>query len=436
MLKYKLLFLLLLYSTVSTAQSGFHCNTTKDKIVIQAQFINNLVIIPLEINGVKLNFLLDTGVKETVLFSLEDSNSINFSNIESIEITGFGKKDPFLGYRSVDNKVSINGYTDENHTLYLVLDEDINISSQLGVTVNGIIGYYFFENYPIQIDYQKHQVIVYNTVSKKWKKKLETKYTSIPLTLDKGKPYIAIEKINDVVLDKSKNNFLVDTGNGDAFWVFHHAEIKIPEKTISDYLGKGASGEVYGLRGRLKEVKLGTYNIKEPIVAFPDSLYIQNINSLSSRKGSVGGELLSRFNLVFDYQKEKLYVKPNKKYQDPFQYNMSGIEIGHQGLEWVQEKIQSNLSNSKGEKVIQDFSYKFDLKPIFVITAIRPNSPAEKAGIQKGDIIKSINGTRCYNYSLQKINEMLKEEDGKTIRLEINRKNIELEINFKLEKIL
>jgi hypothetical protein len=45
-----------------------------NKVKIPFQLINNLVFIPINVNGVELTFLLDSGVKETILFSLEEKN--------------------------------------------------------------------------------------------------------------------------------------------------------------------------------------------------------------------------------------------------------------------------------------------------------------------------------------------------------------------------
>ena len=57
------------------------------------------------------------------------------------------------------------------------------------------------------------------------------------------------------------------------------------------------------------------------------------------RIGSVGGEILKRFTVVFDYQNEQMYLKKNKDFNAPFNYNKSGIKIQHNGLQWVQETV-------------------------------------------------------------------------------------------------
>jgi hypothetical protein len=47
-----------------------------NKVKIPFQLIN-MVFIPINVNGVELTFLLDSGVKETILFSLEEKNEIS-----------------------------------------------------------------------------------------------------------------------------------------------------------------------------------------------------------------------------------------------------------------------------------------------------------------------------------------------------------------------
>jgi hypothetical protein len=62
------------------AQNSFEIKDAK-KTVIPFKLIANLIFIPVNINGVNLTFLLDTGVAETSIFSLENKE-INLQNIE------------------------------------------------------------------------------------------------------------------------------------------------------------------------------------------------------------------------------------------------------------------------------------------------------------------------------------------------------------------
>jgi type II secretory pathway component PulC len=159
------------------------------------------------------------------------------------------------------------------------------------------------------------------------------------------------------------------------------------------------------------------------------------------RIGSVGGEILKRFTVVLDYAGRNLYLKKNSKFFEPFTYNKSGITVQHNGLQWVQETVHLQtvqVASSVGEveqnlKKDDNFRYKFSLKPVYEIVNIRKHSAAEKCGLQKGDIIVSINNNLPYKYSLQQINSLLKSEEDIWINLEVERNSLILKFRFKLE---
>ena len=99
-------FLLLLFSfAFSFGQKGFEITDDK-KTVIPFQLINNLIFVPLNINGVDLTFLLDSGVNETILFSL-DNKEINFNDIEKVKFSGLGESGDIEGLSSENNIVKI-----------------------------------------------------------------------------------------------------------------------------------------------------------------------------------------------------------------------------------------------------------------------------------------------------------------------------------------
>jgi len=71
MIKKVILFLLFLSFTLSfQAQGRFRIlDNSKNSQNATFSLVNNLIVIPAEINGKKLNFLLDTGIKKTILFN-------------------------------------------------------------------------------------------------------------------------------------------------------------------------------------------------------------------------------------------------------------------------------------------------------------------------------------------------------------------------------
>jgi hypothetical protein len=442
-MKIKLSILLLLSTFQSLlSQTGFYFETDKDKIVIPFQLINNLIFIPINVNGVELTFLLDSGVDETVILSIDDNKEININNIEKIKLSGLGNELPIDGLKSKENVLSLNHYVDRHHTIYVVLDEEFNFSNSVGIPVNGIIGYHFFKNNLIEINYANKKIIIHKN-SLKIQNKFKNQYTAIPITIEKNKPYTSASIFIESVPIESK--LLLDIGNSDAIWIFQgtNYDIKIPKKSFDDFLGKGFSGEIFGKRTKISKFSLDKFEFNLPIVVMPDTISTKSVKMVENRLGSIGGEIFKRFNVVFDYKNAKMYLKKNGNYDHPFEYNLSGIVLQNEGTEWVQETVAFNTSNEKNSfglessnNTVNNFKYKFSLKPVYSIAILRQDSPAAKSGLRKGDIVKSINNKAIYKNSLQKNNEILKSEDGKWIKIEIERDSQIFEYKFQVKDIL
>lgn len=432
-------FLLLMTIMPVFAQEGFVFSKGIEKVTVPIVLINNLVFIPIKVNGVELNFLLDTGVEETILFSLEDNPDVNFFNSEKISLRGLGSEEAIEGLKTTNNILELEGVKATRQLVYVILDQSFNLSSQIGIPVNGIIGYNFFKDNLVRIDYASKRVIFYKNDDKN-RKKIEKKFDKTAITIDRFKPYLmGTTEFDNLDIDVK---LLIDTGNSDSVWLFQNlsSQIKVPSKNFEDFLGKGFSGDIEGRRARIANFSFDRYNFRRPIVAFPDSSSIRNVRMVKDRIGSVGGEILKRFSIVFDYKNELLYLKRNSRFNEPFGYNKSGIEIKHNGIQWVKETVRmetvplsGGISFDKnGNNVTNDFKYKFELKPIYEIANVRKNSAAAKCGLLVGDIIISVNKLPAYKFSLEKLNELFKSEDDKWIYLEVERGGKNLKFAFQL----
>ncbi len=84
----------IVFSMVSiSAQEGFQFEKEVNKVSVPFKLINNLVFVPIKVNGVELNFLLDSGVEETILFSLEEKKEVHYFNTEKVFLRGLVSQD-------------------------------------------------------------------------------------------------------------------------------------------------------------------------------------------------------------------------------------------------------------------------------------------------------------------------------------------------------
>lgn len=419
---FQILFLFL-FSVLQSQNTGFTV-LNADKTVISFKLINNLIFIPVTVNGVELTFLLDSGVHETLLFSLENKE-VNFNDVEKISFSGLGEDIDLEGLKSVNNTVCIGKeYTDSRHTIYIILNEDINFSDHVGIPVNGIIGYYFFKNYPVQIDYVRKKITIFK--NQELYRKITKNFEEFPITLELNKPYLYADV--EMTHEKKSNKLLIDLGNSDSVWLFP-ALIKdfvYNRPNIEDFLGRGFNGDIYGKRSRIHGFYLGKFKFEKPLVAMPDEYSIQHLKLVKDRKGSVGSEILRRFKVVLDYPNSKILLKANKHYRDPFLFNKSGMDIKHDGMSWEQDLVQVETKKKENEGIEvyharQEFQYRFVLKPQYSVAGCRIDSPCEKAGILKGDQLIRIGNKKTSGLSLEKINDMLRDEEGKYLEIEISR---------------
>lgn len=428
------LFIFLLMSIFSNAQNTFEMSEPK-KVVLSFQLINNLIFIPIEVNGVELTFLVDTGVNETTIFSLENKE-IKLSNLEKTIFTGLGASGSIEGFNSEGNTAKIGkNLVNNDFSFYIISDPDFNISSHIGIPVNGIIGYHFFKNHKIIINYESKKLTIYpDEIS--FRNKIKT-FSELPITIEKAKPYLLADV--EMTNEAKSSKLLIDLGNTDAVWLFPKLikDFVYNRPNIDDYLGRGFNGDIFGKRSRIHNLYLGKFKFEKPLIAMPDEYSIQNLNLVKDRKGSIGSEILRRFTVAFDYQDEKLYLKKNRDFDDPFHFNMSGIDFKQDGMQWEQDlmriETKKRLDLQSTEVIANTLQYKFVLKPIFSIAGVRKDSPGALAGLQKDDVLLKINGKKTSEMTMQKIVDLMKSEDGKSIEMDIERKFKPMKIKFILE---
>jgi len=159
----------------------------------------------------------------------------------------------------------------------------------------------------VQIDYTARKVRFYD----KDKISVPKGYGVMPMTVEKQKMYINLSVLET---DSARRSIkmLIDTGAELNAWfqTLTNKAITIPEKSIHGRIGQGLSGEVTGIFARVPQICIANFCVKNPIVVFPDSAVIAGIIQNSDRDGTIGSQLLSRFNLIIDPFNKQFYFKP------------------------------------------------------------------------------------------------------------------------------
>lgn len=384
---------------------GFAIADGKKRIDIPIQIQNNLIVVPVILNDVlPLKFIVDTGVRTAILTQKAFSDILQLPYSRKYSISGPGGEKLIDAYVTNNVSISLPGVTGRGHAL-LVLEEDyLELRNYLGTDVHGILGYELFSRFIVKIDYTK-KIMTLILPEKFHPRK---KFQEIPMLVEDTKPFI-LTSINISPSNSMTAKLLMDTGASHGLLLEPSSDerVRVPLNTVSTVIGRGLGGAITGKTGRIESMKLGEYSLDQVLANFPDpNSYMDTLKStLTFRHGTVGGEILSRFTVIFNYPQGKLYLKKNSSFNKKFYFNLSGIDLKAKG---------SGLN-------------------VFEVMDVRKLSPADKVGVLQGDLVISVNGVLTKDLRLNELNALLNSKPGKKIILGIERNKIRYELNFRLE---
>ncbi len=387
---------------------GFLFNNPKSKSkTIHFKSASNLIIIPVTINGSDtLNFILATGVRYPIITELPFINELKLNYMQPLKIKGLDENAELTAYRSGSNTLQIDGLTARNQEVQMIIDESFQISQILGIPVHGLIGFNLFKDYVVEIDYSSEKITLNKPEYYKYRDR--KKDIVLPLYFEGIKPFIHTGIVTDEMKDV-RVKLLVDTGASDALWLSTTSDenIKIPQKNVETFLGRGLSGDLFGIKGRIDGIWVGPLILPKPIVAYPNSELLNQLISSNNRNGTIGAEILRRFFVTIDYRNSRLTLRPTHKVKEDFNYNMSGMEVTN----------------------------PMPGMPIFTISNIRENSPASLAGLKENDQILSLNSSNHRTLKLNDINLLLQSKENRKIRIKVLRDGEEFKTSFELKKM-
>ena len=138
--------------------------------------------------------------------------------------------------------------------------------------------------------------------------------------------------------------------------------------------------------------------------AILDKYYLGEINEEDLKEGAIRGYIEG----VGDKYTEYISKEEMQEYMEDTKGNFVGI-----GIYMIQDK--------KSDKIM--------------IVAPIKNSPAEKAGVQAGDLILAVDGQECTANDMNTISSKIKGEAGTTVKLKLQRGNETLELDIKRESV-
>ncbi len=378
---------LLCYCFLSAKAQYFDLQPNKKHVTIHFRIVRNMVIIPLKINNTgPYNFILDTGVGLMVITQPSLVDSISISSKRLIKIPGLGAGEDEEAYVTPVLNVGIQGLDSYNVSAAILKTDYFGLSNYAGMPIHGLLGYEFFNNLAIKLDFGD------STMSICRPKDLHAYRNAdkIPITIEDRKPYMQANIVypNGKKID---SKLVIDIGAGHPISIENMIKNNgLPQKFIAANLGIGLNGPIDGFISRVNEVDLGKYKIKNVLASFPDDRKSEIVTSVP-RDGNLGIGLLKKFDVIFDYTNNAMYLKPGFLYKESYDHDMSGLEYYASGTDYQH----------------------------VIISRVEPGSAGDLIGLEKGDEIVTINFRAVSKMNLEEIDALFKSKDERTILLEI-----------------
>jgi len=389
-----------------SAQQIFDFEGGKKKIEIPFTMENNFILVKIRLNNfIPLTFIFDTGAEYTILAKREFTDLLGVNYDREFKLIGADLSTEIIAHLAKNIDITLPGIRARNQNI-LVLDKDyFHFEEFAGVSIDGVLGADIFRHFVVKINYKRGVITLYEPSEFKKPKG----FTSFRIDIKSSKPYIHLPvSIRDSLILSSR--FLIDSGAGLSLLLYTntHNEFELPPNTITGNIGFGLGGVMEGYLGRIHKLDLSPFSFSNVITNFQELSYSVDTSFVILRDGIIGNGLLSRFTVIVDYHRSRLYLKPRRKYNRGFEYDRSGMIF-----------IASGTDLNK-----------------FEVVSIIPGSPAAEAGVLPGDIVIGINRIPKPILDLKLINRKLQKREGKKIRLVIDRQGERKVIFFRLRNLI
>jgi hypothetical protein len=355
---------------------------------------HNRIYLPVEVNGHKgFSMIVDTGAAMSGLSELS-SQTLQLQHKGHAQLAGNGSATLSISFAKdvsfqigeaalMENKVAIVPYHD--------------FEASEGRAVAGILGVDLFRLYVVVVDYSGRTLALYEPKTFMYQGQGEV----VPLEFGKGAIFHASIYVgrHDPIIA----NLSVDSGTYSGLRVYspfvrkqHLLEIATP---TLDSFGFGLGGEFPEKLGRVEALAIGALKLHHPVTSFPEAQH--GPTASDSYDGTIGGAILRRFTVTFDFSRNQMFLDPDAEFTAPFQTDTSGLVIESQG---------------PGMNIVS-------------IRHVLAETPAAAAGIREGDRIVSVNGAKAQGLGVEEIQNLLCHSGTYSFQLSRSQQKLEITIN-------
>lgn len=343
-------------------------NGARDAIT-PMQLEGGILLVDVSINGKPaMPFILDTGGH--AILTSDAAKQLGFQTQGQGVSGGSGSGTMSTSYTKVHDTALGNAHVRD--LTFTVLPYPFGFYERGdGVPIAGILGLEMFERFAITFDYDHHQL------------KLTPYDTGEQPSAAKG-DVVTLRFTDDMPLvqatqDGHRGMYGIDTGNAGYVLTFpqwaerngmaKHYEAGLPIPT------GGVGGLFTAHIAHAKSFELGTQSLDNVVAMLTRA--DAGATGNPSEAGNIGQDILSRFNVHFDYRRQQMVLMPRANMPESH-YAMAGF------------RAEKTLGHPD----------RFD------VGSVMPGSPAQQAGLKQGDAIVAANGKAASALSFGQLRDM------------------------------
>jgi len=354
-------------------------------ITVPFQLLNNHIYLDVKLDGKgPFRVLCDTGGANIV--TPEVAKTLGLAPQGALQGRGVGEKSEDVGLVKLAT-LEIGGAVLKDQ-VFAVFDLG-PLAGAEGVPQNGLVGYEVFKRFVARVDYE-HRTL---TLTLPAAFSYHGAGVVVPFKFNQHVPQV------EGALDGIAGQFDIDTGSRAGLdllgpFVEQHGLRQRYAPKLEGVAGWGVGGPARAQFARAGSLRLGGIEIPRPVV----DLTLQTKGAFADQyvAGNVGGALLSRFNVIFDYPRQQLIFERWAASDEPMPFDRAGL--------WL------NLAAPQ------------EGPPAFELIDVYAGSAAEKAGLRAGDRVLAVDGKSPAELPLPVLRQRLRgDPPGTAVRFIIER---------------
>lgn len=346
---------------------------------VPMQFSENHVYLDVMLNGKgPFHFAVDTGGSNVI--DTEVAKELGVDTSGSAQVTGVGSSSSDSSFAVI--KTLQVGSALVTNQVFDVLPIAKSFGIAHGMPMDGMIGYEVLSRFVTTFDYGSKRVVFHMPGSYA----PAPDATVIPIVQYGTLPQFPCS------IDNVPTTCTLDTGSRNAISLFTpfieaHPNATPEKRTALGVNGFGVGGAHIGWLGRVRTLSFGGLTLRDLVGDYAT----QNKGGLAMPfiGANVGGEVWKRFTMTLDYRQLTMTLTPNVDFEMRDHWDRSGVYLVNKGA--------------------------------ITIIDVRPGTPAAKAGLTKGDVITSVNGSS--RLSLGRVRDIFSGAPGTAVHLDVKTKD-------------